>query len=101
MSDSLKSSIGNFIIDIDNDVTVDYDKLPKKVTFLFVSSSYAATMKNKSEQLKDIFILEEDKNKVDHCNRFENGKDLIFELADDIYRCLKKNPVNIWHRGIR
>jgi hypothetical protein len=65
MSDSLKSSIGNFIIDIDNDVTVDYDKLPKKVTFLFVSSSYAATMNNlkifsywKKIKIKSIIVID-------------------------------------------
>lgn len=75
---------------MNDDSTIDYDLLPNKPTFLYVSSQFAATMKIKPKQIEGIFILEEDKNKIDHKERFSSGIDLIFQLADEIYRCYKK-----------
>jgi hypothetical protein len=84
------SSTGNSIINI-NDVTlVNFDSLLKKITFRFVSSEFAATMKEEPEQSERIFILEKEKNKADYHRRFDNGEDLIFQLADEIYRCYTK-----------
>jgi hypothetical protein len=44
-------------------------------------------MKNKPEQIKAIFILEDDKSKADCRERFPTGQQLIFHLADELYRC--------------
>ncbi|CAF0862448.1 unnamed protein product [Adineta steineri] len=81
-----KDSILNF----ENDSDFDFDKLPKKTTILFVSSKFVATMKSKPDQVEKVFILEEDKSRVDNQERFATGKDLIFLLADAIYRCYNK-----------
>jgi hypothetical protein len=64
---------------------------PKNPTLLFASSEFASTIEhNKPEYIKAIFILENDKNKVDQRERFATAEDLIFQLADEIYRCYKK-----------
>jgi len=68
----------------------DFHQFSDKPTYFFVSSTTAAKMKDISKQTQSTFILEEDKNKVDHYEQFENGEDLIFELGDVIYRCYKK-----------
>ncbi|CAF2931568.1 unnamed protein product [Rotaria sp. Silwood2] len=68
----------------------NFGELPKKATFLFVSSEFAATMKNKPEQVETVFILEYDKNKVDNRERFATDEDIICQLADEIYRCYEK-----------
>ncbi|CAF2621835.1 unnamed protein product [Rotaria sp. Silwood2] len=47
-------------------------------------------MKNKPEQVEAVFILENDKNKVDNRERFATGEDIICQLADEIYRCYEK-----------
>ncbi|CAF4184048.1 unnamed protein product [Rotaria sp. Silwood2] len=47
-------------------------------------------MKNKPEQVETVFILEDDKNKVDHRERFATDEDIICQLADEIYRCYEK-----------
>ncbi|UJR12027.1 hypothetical protein I4U23_016205 [Adineta vaga] len=70
--------------------SIDYRQLPNKPTFLLVSSVFAATMNDKPKQVEGILILEENGNPVDHRTHFENGEDLIFELADEIYRCYIK-----------
>ncbi len=90
MFNSLVSMIKNAIIIFNSNTAINFDKLPKKTTFLFVSSEFAAKMRHKSEQVETVFILENDKNKVDHRERFDNGEDLIFELADKIYQCYKR-----------
>jgi hypothetical protein len=76
----------NSIIIFDNTTLVDLNKLPHKDTRLFVSSQYAATIENKPEQIKAIFILEDDKSKADCRERFPTGQQLIFHLADELYR---------------
>jgi hypothetical protein len=90
MLNSLFSMTKHAILIVDDDTAINFDELPKKTTFLFVSSEFAATMRRKSEQVETVFILENDKNKVDHQERFDNGEDLIFELADKIYQCYKR-----------
>jgi hypothetical protein len=87
MLESLNSLTGDSIFIIDDSAAVNFDELPKKTTFLFVSSQFAATMTSKPTQIETIFILEDDKTKVDHRERFATDVDLIFQLADVIYRC--------------
>lgn len=77
------------IIILDNTSSIDFNTLFNKSTLLFLSSEFAAKMGNKSEQIEAIFILEDDKNKVDHRERFATGEDLIFQLADELCRCYK------------
>ncbi|CAF1399510.1 unnamed protein product [Adineta steineri] len=90
MLTTLIAMAANAIFIYDDNSTTDFDQLPNKPTFLIISSSVAAKMKNKPQQTKATFILEEDKNKVDYRERFGNGEDLIFELADAVYQCYKK-----------
>ncbi|UJR38682.1 hypothetical protein I4U23_031348 [Adineta vaga] len=90
-----KDSILNFV----NNSTIDFDKLPKKTTFLFVSSKFAATMKIKDEQIEKVFILEENKSRIDNQERFATGEDLIFLLADEIYRCYNKEAKAYFESG--
>jgi hypothetical protein len=69
---------------------VDLTKWTKNPTLLFVSSEFAETMQNnKPENIKAIFILEKDPKKVDNRERFATGEHLIFQLADELYRCYK------------
>jgi hypothetical protein len=90
MLNALVSMTKNAIFIFNGNAVINFDELPKKTTFLFVSSEFAAKMRHKSEQVETVFILENDKNKVDHRERFDNGGDLIFELADKIYQCYKR-----------
>ncbi|CAF0827738.1 unnamed protein product [Adineta ricciae] len=78
-------------IHIYDDIEInDFNRLSNKSTYFFVSSSMAAKMEEKSKYTQSIFILEEDKSKVNHIERFQNGEDLVFELGDIIYRCYKE-----------
>ncbi|CAF3686563.1 unnamed protein product [Rotaria socialis] len=82
----------NYSILIYNDLKFsDFNGLPKKSTLLFISSEFALSMENnKPDYVKAIFILENDQNKVDHRERFATGEDLMCQLADELYRCYKK-----------
>ena len=99
MLNSLMSTTKNTIFIFDDITEINFDELLKKPTFLFVSSDFAATMGTKSEQIEMVFILETDKNQVDYRERFDNGEDLIFELADNIYQCYKKEANNYLTSG--
>ena len=90
MLDTLRSTTKDSILNFENGSDFDFGKLPKKTTVLFVSSEFAATMTNKPEQVETIFILEDDKSRVDHRERFATGEDLIFQLADEIFRCYER-----------
>ncbi|CAF1299005.1 unnamed protein product [Rotaria magnacalcarata] len=74
---------------------LDLKHLPNKTTLFFVSSECAAGMAGELEHGEAIFILENDKNKVDYRKRFDNDEDLIFQLADEIYRCCKKESMEL------
>ena len=89
MLQCLDSMAENCIFILDDTSITDFDDLPKKTTFLFVSSEFAAAMKDKLEQVQAVFVLEKDISKVDYRERFDNGDDLIFQLADEIYKCYK------------
>ncbi|CAF1342495.1 unnamed protein product [Adineta steineri] len=90
MLETMCSLAKDLILNFETDSDFDFDKLPKKTTILFVSSKFVATMKSKPDQVEKVFILEEDKSRVDNQERFATGKDLIFLLADAIYRCYNK-----------
>jgi len=90
MLHSLDTTTENSIFIIDDGATINFDELPKKTTFLFTSSEFAARMGDKPERIEAVFTLEQNENKVDYRQRFDNSEDLIFELADEIYRCYKK-----------
>src|SRR5690349_14865465 len=95
----LCSLVEDSIIILDNDSFVDFNKLPNKITLLFVSSEFAAKMKDKPLQTEAIFILEDDKNKVDYRTRFDSDEDLIFQLADEICRCYRKEAKDCSEAG--
>lgn len=99
MLKSLNSMIEESILIMNDDSTIDFDLLPNKSTFLYVSSQFAVTMKIKPKQIEGIFILEDDKNKIDHYERFGSGMDLIFQLADEIYRCYRKEEKEYFLSG--
>jgi len=99
MLNRLRSLVKDSIIINDHASFIDLKKLPNKITLFFVSSEFAATMKDKPEQTEAIFILESDKNQVDHRKQFDTGEDLIFQLADEIYRCYKKEASELLQSG--
>jgi hypothetical protein len=87
------------IVIFDNTSLINFNKLSNKITLLFVSSEFAKTMESKPKQTKAIFILEDDKNKVDQRERFGTGEDLIYQLADEVYRCYKKEASDDFKSG--
>ena len=44
--------------------------------------------------MTELFILEEDKTKVDHRERFANTEDLIFQLADELCHYYKSEATD-------
>jgi hypothetical protein len=46
-------------------------------------------MKQKPRQLTQYFLLEETDNEINQPGRFNNSEDIIFQLADELYRCYK------------
>ena len=61
-------------------------QLQSQTNFLFTSSQFAQSIQNQSKQFEKIFILEEDKHKVNNRLTFGTGEDLIYQLSDEIYR---------------
>ena len=91
MLHSLVSMVDDSIFITNESRATNLDWLPKEKTpFLFISSEYASAMKGKPEQDMAVFVLEEDRNKVDHRARFDKSDDLIFQLADELDRCYKQ-----------
>lgn len=83
----LQSMIKESLLIVTNPLTIDFDTLPEKNTFLFVSREFADTMTKKPKQMEGMFILENNTKEADHQKRFGSGLDLIFQLADEIYQC--------------
>ena len=90
MLDCLKSLTENSILMVDDISAMTPYQIPNMTTLLFISSEAAVTMEPEPEHIDAIFILESDKDKADFRQRFDNGEDLIFQLADEIYRCYKE-----------
>ena len=99
MLQRLCSLIKDSILVYDHAALDDLDIPAGKITYLFVSSKFAATMTAKSDQPHTIFMLEDDRNKVDHLNRFDTDEDLIFQLGDEIYRCLRREAEDLLQAG--
>ena len=63
----------------------------EKITYLFVSSRVADEYKTIPECYgKQMFILEDLSGTVNYKQRFNSDIDLIFQLADELYHCFKK-----------
>lgn len=77
------------IINFDDSSIVDLNELPDRNTLLFTSSEYMTIIKNIPRRIERIFVLESDQSQADYQNRFATGEDLIFQLADELYRCYK------------
>lgn len=93
MLDSLRSMAKDSILNFENGSDFDFGKLPQRSTVLFVSSEFAAKMTNKPKQVENVFILEDDASRADHRKRFATGKDLIFQLADELFRCYEREAI--------
>jgi len=70
-------------------LNVDLIEASKKTTFLFTSSEFFATLQNKSKPFQAIFILDNEKNKSDYQQRFSTSEQLIFQLANELFRYYK------------
>ncbi|CAF1076171.1 unnamed protein product [Adineta ricciae] len=83
----------------DDGLNINFQQLPDQPTFLFVSNAFAGTMDKKAKQFEGVYILTGDEDRVDHRTRFENSEDLIFQLADEIYRCYIKEADQYLNSG--
>lgn len=99
MLESLRALAKDSIIIFDDSLVIDYDALSRKNTLLFVSSEYMATMKNKLEHIGEIFMLDSDHSKPGYRDSFPTGEDLIFQLADELYRCYKLEASDLLDSG--
>ncbi|UJR11337.1 hypothetical protein I4U23_015518 [Adineta vaga] len=83
MLKSLIAMTENAIIIFQDNVEIDFIYLSGKITCFFASSQFVAAMTDKP---KGIFILEDDKEKIDNRQRFASGEHLVLQLADELYR---------------
>ncbi|CAM4915895.1 unnamed protein product [Rotaria socialis] len=86
MLNTLQSMTNDSLLIYDNGSDFDSDVTSDKRILLFSTAQYASLTTESFKQKAQIFILEEDTNKVDLKQRFDNSEDLIFELADQLYR---------------
>jgi hypothetical protein len=73
----------------DNYSEIDFDTMINKTIVIFTSSQIISSMKKQHSQLTHYFIFEDNKNEVAQPGRFNNSEDLIFQLADELYRYYK------------
>ena len=85
----LRSLSAGSIFIFDDDSINGLEKLPQKRTLLFVSSQYTDMAKRKLVQVENIFILDNGQNMTDHQNTLSTAEGLIFQLADELYRCYR------------
>jgi hypothetical protein len=90
MLNTLHSLTNGSILIFDNTSDIDFDALSDKTVLLFTSSQAISSMKKKLKQGTQLFLLEDDKNEVDHRERFASSEDLIWQLADELYRYYKQ-----------
>ncbi|CAF1499198.1 unnamed protein product [Rotaria magnacalcarata] len=86
MLSTLQSMTNDSLLIYDNGSDFDSDVTSDKRILLFSTAQCASSTTESFKQKAQIFILEEDTNKVDLKQRFDNSEDLIFELADQLYR---------------
>jgi hypothetical protein len=86
MLNALRSLTKDSILICDNSSDINFDTMLNKTILLFASSQSITSMTRKPQQFTQSFILEEDKNKGDQLGHYTNSEDLIFQLADELYR---------------
>ena len=90
MLKALKSMMKESLLICPDTSIIGLVTLSEKTTFLFISSQAAEMIMRQNKQIGPMFILENDPKKVDDEMRFGSGLDLLFQLADEIYRCYMK-----------
>lgn len=90
MLDTLRRLINDGILLYDNTSNIDFDKMLNKTIYIFASRQSISSMTKKPIQTSFYFILEDDEDKTDQLERFSDIEDLIFQLADELYRCYKQ-----------
>lgn len=90
MLKALQSMIKESLLICPDTSVIDLDTPSEMTTFLFISSEVAEMIMRQNKQIGPTFILENDPKKVDDEMRFGSGLDLLFQLADEIYRCYIK-----------
>ncbi|CAF4116876.1 unnamed protein product [Adineta steineri] len=93
MLTTLQSLTNDSILIYDNSSKFDFETMPDTTILVFTTNQIISTMTNISEQQIKFFILEEDKNRVDQRKRFDNCEDLMFQLADELYRYYKLEAI--------
>lgn len=91
---SVLRSLTNGSILVYDHFDINFDTLPNKKVLLFTKSQFIGSMTRQPKQVTKLFILEEDKTKVDHRERFANTEDLIFQLADELCRYYKSEAID-------
>ena len=86
---SVLRSLANGSILVYDHSDINFDTLPNKTILLFTKNQFVGSTPRQIKQVTKSFILEEDKTKVDHRERFANTEDLIFQLADELCRHYK------------
>ncbi|CAF4342948.1 unnamed protein product, partial [Adineta steineri] len=99
MLTTLQSLTNDSILIYDNSSKVDFETMPDTTILVFTTNQIISTMTNISEQQIKFFILEEDKNRVDQRERFDNCEDLMFQLADELYRYYKLEAIGYTKLG--
>jgi len=89
MLDALRSLTNDSILIHNNYSEIDFDTMINKIIVIFTHSQLMSSMKKIHSQLTHYFILEDNNNEVDQPRRFNNSEDLIFQLADELYRYYK------------
>ena len=90
MLKALKSMMKESLLICPDTSIIGLVTLSEKTTFLFISSQAAEMIMRQNKQIGPMFILENDPKRVDYEVRFGSGLDLLFQLADEIYRCYMK-----------
>lgn len=90
MLKALQSMVKKSLLICPDTSTIDLHTRSRKKTFLFISSEFAQMIVKRRQPIEAMFILENDPSRVDNEKRFGTGLDLVFQLADEIYRCCMK-----------
>jgi hypothetical protein len=68
---------------------IDFNTMINKTIVLFTTSQVISSLKKTHSQLTHYFILKDEKNEVSQRGQFNDSEDLIFQLADELYRYYK------------
>ena len=89
MFKGLQSIVKESLTITSNRLAIDLVELDGKTTIIFVSSEFAEIMTGQAKSMETMSILESDSKKVD----------LIFQWADEIYRCYMKEARDDFELG--